>query len=398
MNDTSGLSPVALLRLADQCVKCGYCLPVCPTFRLYRDEADSPRGRIALIQGWLGGALSPTPRFDAHLDRCLECRACEQVCPSRVRFGALMDGARALRAAHGRGRLARGFWHLLSTARGVVALAAVATLYRRTGVAWLVERLGIARFPRLAFWHELSAAWRWPPARPMSVSAAGASPVGLFLGCVARATHTDTIAALVRVLERLGIAYVVPPTQTCCGGLLRHNGWPRAAEAQLVRNAAAFAGLRALGFASACVAELNAHPALQAVEICRFLRDSPQLAAATVRPLRARVVVHEPCSHRHLLRDTAAVYDLLARIPELEVQPLPGNDQCCGAAGGYLLTQPETAVRLAADKIAAVRALQPACLVTTNTGCAIHLAVQLRAAGLNIPVLHPVELLARQLE
>jgi glycolate oxidase iron-sulfur subunit len=218
---------------------------------------------------------------------------------------------------------------------------------------------------------------------------------GLFVGCVARALEPAALAAALEVLRYIGISVDVPRDQVCCGAMHRHNGEPDAAEALLARNRDAFANRNAVGCASACVAELQ--PAMPAVEICRFLLDAPWPDGARPAPLAAVVAVHEPCSHRNVLRDSAAIYDLLAKIPTLEVVPLPGNEQCCGAAGTYLLRYPETALRLAADKVAALERLKPRYLVTTNTGCAAHLAARVRAAGLAVEVLHPVELLARQL-
>jgi glycolate oxidase iron-sulfur subunit len=220
-------------------------------------------------------------------------------------------------------------------------------------------------------------------------------PVALFRGCVARSLEPDVARAAVSVLECLGVAVTVPAGQACCGAMHRHNGFPDDADALLERNRAAFAGARVVGGASACVAEL--HPALDAAELCRALLDLPWPAELQLRTLAGTVAVHEPCSHRNQLRDTAAVYALLRRIPGLEVVPLPGNDTCCGAAGTYLLDHPETALALAADKVAALAQRKPRWLATTNTGCAAHLAAAADAAGVDVGVVHPVVLLARAL-
>jgi glycolate oxidase iron-sulfur subunit len=178
----------------------------------------------------------------------------------------------------------------------------------------------------------------------------------------------------------------------------RHGGLPEEADRLIARNAATFANYRTIVTASACAAELQAHPGLGgAQEICRFLADLEWPRDAALRPLRARVAVHEPCSHRNLLRDGEAAYDLLRRIPGVEPVALGENAFCCGAAGTYLLDNPKMSATLLAPKIEHLRLLRTKILVTTNTGCALHLAAGAREAGLNLEVLHPVELVERQL-
>lgn len=407
-----------LLRLADQCVKCGFCLPHCPTFQLRRDEAESPRGRISLIQGLLSNNIVGGARLDAHLGSCLLCRACEPACPSLVEYGRLMDGARAVRVARlapWRRGLRRGLLGLISDPRSARPLAWLAGLYRRLRLPRVAAALGLLRRPRLAVMDALARQLRPPPRRiellaraePLDpcaadepVSSASDPPIGFFLGCVARSLQPDAITAALSVLQRLGVAVDVPEGQACCGAMYRHNGFPASSERLLARNKAVFGDGAVVGLASACVAELK--PVLAAVELCRFLVDATWPAHVRLEPLTETVVVHEPCSHRNQLRDARSVYDLLARIPCLRVEPMAGNAFCCGAAGTYLLEQPETARALAADKVRDLLSRPPErlprWLVTTNTGCAAHLAARLRAAGLDIEVVHPVQLIARQLD
>lgn len=420
MIESLTLQQASLLQLADQCVKCGYCLPHCPTFRLRHDEAESPRGRVALIQGLLTGELNDSARLGIHLGNCLECLACEPVCPSLVRFGALMDGVRAQRVAQ------LPPWHrlwlrlpldLLAHPRMPALLTLVTAIYRRTGLAAALRRLGMLSRGRLAVLDGLADQLRrprrsHPKAPPAALAGHAGMPavghetalerdasstggVGLFLGCISRGLQASTAQAALLVLEHLGIPVQVPSRQGCCGAMHRHNGHPDSADRLLVQNREAFLSNRVVGFASACVAELQ--QGLDAREICRFLIDTAWPEQLKLRPLPALVAVHEPCSHRNLLRDTQAVYALLARIPELRAVGLDGNDRCCGAAGTYLLDHPETALSLAADKVRSITKLDVRYLVTTNTGCAAHLAARLRAAGSQIEVLHPVELIARQL-
>lgn len=429
----------SLLNLADQCVKCGYCLPHCPTFKIARDEGESPRGRIALIQGWLSGAIDDGPRVQFHLDQCLECRACEPSCPSLVRYGTLMDGARAVREQR------RSSWQrrlrcirlaLLTRPLGLRLVAAMGIGYRWLRLPrWLIVRAS-TYWPAVQVLHPLARALRWPRKHiPMEMGVAGSKPgvvpgstsrlkstrtsspasghagavlsseggnvpvpaPALFRGCVARLTDQPLEATALRLLTRLGYPPVVPDEQGCCGAIHRHNGYPADADQLVAVNAQAFAGRPVIGLASACVAELQEQGQLNAIEVCRFLLDHTWPIEARLQPLPRTVAVHEPCSHRNQLRDQAAVYALLGRIPELSVIALPGNDTCCGAAGTYLIEHPETALALAAPKIDALKAIRPDFLVTTNTGCALHLAARSRSAGLEIEVLHPLQLIERQL-
>jgi glycolate oxidase iron-sulfur subunit len=329
-----------------------------------------------------------------------------------------MDGARALRAAHLHGwrrALARRRLDLLSDPRRLRWLALLAATYRRTGIAALLAWSGLLRSPRVAVLDALARRLQSPrrlrlptadiepTARRTRTQAPVPKPVALFVGCVARGLQGATAEASLRVLRRLGIAVRVPVDQGCCGAMHRHNGWPEAGDRLLERNTKGFGERPVVGFASACVVELKR--GLDATEICRFLVDTPWPPDLRPRPLPGLTIVHEPCSHRNALRDSEAVYALLARIPALEVRAADGNGSCCGAAGTYLLDHARTAVTLGDEKARRLArqlrnddtSTRPCWLVTTNTGCATHLAARLRAQGLSIEVLHPVELLDRQL-
>jgi glycolate oxidase iron-sulfur subunit len=389
---------------ADQCVKCGFCLPHCPTYRLRADEAESPRGRVALAEGLAESRLTPSKRLDAHLWSCLECRACEPVCPSLVAVGSIMDDVRALRREQSTGIARR--WVLawldrLSSAAGADRAALLARAYQKSGLARLAEATGITRHPRLSAFHRVALELRQPARLNEEKPAKSGAPRGvdLFIGCVARTAQPGALAAAQQLLTRLGLEVRVPRGQACCGALHRHNGFPRQADQLLTRNAAVLAERPVVGIASACVAELRTHTALAGVhDICRLLAALEWPADLRLRPLRKAVAVHEPCSQRNVLRDPSAAYDLLTRIPGISVVGLEDNAYCCGAAGSYLLQQPKAAQALLAPKVRAMRALGTDILVTTNTGCALHLAAGAHEAGLSLEVLHPVELVVRQLD
>ena len=390
-----------LLRLADQCVKCGLCLPHCPTFQKARNEADSPRGRIALIQGWATGHLEMTRTLEGHLDGCLGCRNCERVCPSGVAYGQIADMAKALRVKGlpaWRRRLTSAGLRALSDARCVAQAARLSRLYLGLGLARLAEVIGVARIAAVRPYHRLATAMG-AAARRVGARDPNHADVDLFVGCMGCAGSGHAIEATRVVATRLGLEIRISPDPTCCGALLRHNGYPAEADTRL-RACTRTHGSRPLaGLASACVAELREEPALaDTTELCAFLNRIHWPERLEISPLHGRVLIHEPCSHRNRLGGNAAVHRLLARIPGLDLAPLPPGQGCCGAAGTYLLQQPAMAETLLGDLLAPLRADPPDVLVTTNPGCALHLAAGIREAGLDIEVCHPVELLARALD
>lgn len=385
-----------LLKDADLCVKCGLCLPHCPTYRLSRTEAESPRGRIALAQGLAGGQLQASASLTAHIDSCLSCRACEAVCPAKVPYGRIADATRALLVTPRRSRATRLTARLLDYAPARALL--------RIGL-WLLRRLlgAPSGSPRLPRWLR----YRPAPRRLRAVSAPAHGKVGLLVGCVGEVLERSVLADSLRVLAALGIEAAVPPSQGCCGALNQHAGLAAEARRQAARNALAFAGCETvLALASGCGASLrdlgvatDAAPALtpKVRDLCAFLADRLQAQSLRLRPLPLRVAIHSACTQTHVLGAGDAIRRLLASIPELEVVDLANASGCCGAAGTGFLTAPDQADRLLAPKLDAAATLNPQLIVSANIGCALHLAAGLRSRGLEIEVLHPVSLLARAL-
>jgi glycolate oxidase iron-sulfur subunit len=189
----------------------------------------------------------------------------------------------------------------------------------------------------------------------------------------------------------------VPSSQTCCGGLHRQAGEKAQAEALEKRNLAAFGDMPLVAVASGCGARLIESMPERVQDISAFLATAQGWDQLEIKPLPARIAVHEACSLRNVLKADQAPYALLKRIPGAEIVALPGNDQCCGGAGSYMLTQPAMAGSLLNDKIPACRETAPEFLVTSNIGCALQLANGLTKAGLKVKLMHPVALLAKQM-
>lgn len=401
----------SLLALADRCVKCGLCLEQCPTYGLTRDENESPRGRIGLIQGWAQGALQEDPVLYGHLDRCLLCRRCERICPALVDYAALMDGFRAATQAR-RPRSLRST-ALRRVLRDGGLRRRVATAVRRAerwGLRAATRHSGLLR---LLGWSALDRlAPRLDPAVELRASypALGGERgrVGLHTGCLGSLLDCATLEAAIHVLRHAGYAVEVPPEQGCCGALDWHAGDVEPARALARANLAAFgAELDAVvSVASGCGAMLQEYPRMlaeagarafsaQIVDIGTLLWREHALERLPLQPLRARVLLHQPCSLRNALRAEGAVAALLSRLPGIELIGMPESLQCCGSAGTYMLEQPELAARLREPLLAVAAEAGADYLATSNIGCALHLREGLLARGLSIEVVHPVTLLAR---
>lgn len=394
---------------ADKCVKCALCLPHCPTWRETRNEAESPRGRIALMQGIATGALEITPRLATHLDQCLGCRACEAVCPAEVPYGKLIDAAHAALRTHGQheGSMARMLAWWVSSRWRLWILHAGFWLMQKSGLQRLAGIIGpLRRLSRLI-----------PPLRAPSsrrahypASFARSGDVDLFLGCIARITEPQVTDAAIAVLNAAGYGVHIPTAQTCCGALDQHAGRKQAAARLAATNIAAFGddSRSIVSTASGCGATLGEYArvsdsaagepfAARHQDLSQFLAAQTALDEIAFSAWPATVIVHNPCTLRNVLKSEQTVLALLRRIPELNIVVLPASTGCCGAAGSYLLNQPEMSDRLG-DRIANdIAGRQPAALVTSNVGCAMHLAASLARQGQPLPVMHPVEVLAQQL-
>ncbi len=410
---------------SNQCVSCGLCLPHCPTYRLLKSEADSPRGRIALMQGVMRDKIPLNARFVMHMDRCLSCRACEAACPNHVAFGNLMDSTRAVIAQQSDDalqiketgsmfmlkqwlithpvrieRLRRLFYWLQRI--GFLKWLGKSELLKKNAIWNLVVQLPVVEFPVSKMTeNSYKVGDRWLEVYPARGQERGA--VGLFLGCIARLTDVTTLNASIFILNQLGYVVHVPSRQTCCGAIHQHAGDRDCAMALARQNRSVFAELGVevvLSAASGCGVQLveeNNADCYRVMDISQFLLTAQGWEDIELKSLEKKVLIHDPCSLRHVLNGHGFVYELMAHIPGIQIIPLPDNDQCCGAAGMYFINQPEIAQQLLDAKISAVQEKRGAYLLTSNIGCAMHLATGLRNRGIDLEVLHPVTLLARQM-
>jgi glycolate oxidase iron-sulfur subunit len=420
-------SPLTLHGLSvegvNQCVHCGLCLAYCPTFSELGTEMDSPRGRIFLVKSLAEGRMSMSDSTVRHLSLCLDCRACETVCPAGVPYGRLIEAAKAeierLRPGGPVRRIFRwlNFGLLLGHPRLLALAASGARLYQASGLQRLARRTGlIRRLPgTLPAWDALlptvpARAERAAPPRLTSAEGPRRARVALLTGCVQSVVFGAHNRATVRVLAKNGCDVVVPEGQGCCGALNAHGGDHARALAMARSTIDAFeaAGVEAVIVnTSGCGAHMKAYGHLladdpayaeRAKRFAASVKDLAEfLAGAPLRgplaPVPLTCTYHDPCHVVHGQKIKSEPRQLLAQVPGLRLVELAESDWCCGSAGIYNLTQPEMATRLLHRKVGHVLATNAEAVVTANPGCILQIQAGLGAA--KIAVLHLVEILDR---
>ncbi len=392
--------------LIDDCVRCGFCLPHCPTYVSWGEEMDSPRGRIDLMRQVRSGAPL-TPTIAAHFDRCLGCMACVTACPSGVRYDVLIEETRALvEREHRRPlreRIQRGMiFSLFPYPRRLKAAVALLLAATWTGLRWLLEKLHL--FPSLAprvTAHHLGASLpeRVPAQAPQR------HRVALVAGCVQRVFFPSVNEATLRVLAAEGCEVIVPRGQGCCGALSMHAGRDQeslrfARELMEIIDAAQVDAV--LINAAGCGSHLKDYGRLLGTEAARAfsakVRDVNEfLAALSPRakrnPLALRIAMHDACHLQHAQRIFVQPRALLRGIPGVELLEIPEGNQCCGSAGIYNLTQPESADQIGARKVDNVLSTGADLIASANPGCTLQMEKFLRARGRTLPAAHPIEIL-----
>ena len=376
---------------ADRCVACGLCLPHCPTYRKTGSEADSPRGRIQLMRAVAQEILPNNARFQAHIDLCLSCRSCESVCPNSVNYGALVDTSRALYIKK------KSIW--LTMTKPFIRSRNL--MHFLTWPLWLLQKIkliGLLKnlIPAAKSLPTIHKPIAWKSFYPATEKRKGA--VSLFLGCASNALDNQTLVASIYVLNKLGFDVHIPNTQTCCGSIARQAGDSAEASQLVAVNHASFeVSIPLLTSASGCGAGLKDYLTSHNVQDISAFLMLCDWTETQVSPLNQKIYVQDPCSLKNVLQSHKAVYDLLKKIPEADIQPLPGNSQCCGGAGAYTLTQPEMANTLRHDKLVAIKANDVALLATSNIGCSLHITKGLREQNIDIQVMHPIQIIAKQM-
>ena len=439
LNDEPGFRGVDVPAEADlyRCVHCGLCLSSCPTYTTLKVETESPRGRIALMRAVHEGRLGISDRIVSHWEMCLQCRACEAVCPSGVPYGRIMEYTRSqtlsqekqgealervdrffLRAALPHPKRLRLGAHLLR----IYQRSALQKLVRRSGLLRLLPeslRQMEAQLPDLKepFFVPTRQVYPARPGRTHGDTGEPVPTVALLSGCVMPLMQGNTMRAAIRVLARNGCAVAVPEGQVCCGALNLHAGDLETARRLARRNIDVFLaagvdnpGYRIITVSAGCgsnmkeYGELLKHDPLYAEPARRFAELTVDitefLAGLPLDPPRGtvkrRVTYQDPCHLAHAQRITQQPRALLGAIPGLELVEMEAPAMCCGGAGFYSMVQPELSGRILATKLGNVAATGAEQVVTANPGCMLQLGQGL--ASSNCPaagrrVAHVVDLL-----
>jgi glycolate oxidase iron-sulfur subunit len=409
------------LDLIDRCVHCGFCLPTCPTYLLWNEEMDSPRGRIYLMKmGAENGVARMDEQFVGHFDKCLGCMACVTACPSGVQYGKLIESTRAqIERNYRRPFLDRLFRNLIFSVfpypKRLRWLMLPLWVYQRSGLRWLIHKSGILRLlpSRLRAMEsllpeiQLGALFSTTPPHMMPRGKVR-SRVGVLLGCVQRVLFSNANAATIRVLVASGCEVIVPPEQGCCGALMAHAGREAEAMDAARRMIEVFehAGVDTIAVNSGgCGSTMK--------EYAHLLRDDPEFASRAqvfaakcrdiseliaelgidgpIHPVHMKIAYQDSCHLQHAQGIRTQPRQLLSAIPELKVLELPESAICCGSAGVFNLLEPETAQQLADRKAQHVINSGAQALVSANPGCLLHIASGLKRAGHPLPVFHVIE-------
>jgi glycolate oxidase iron-sulfur subunit len=379
------------------CVHCGFCLPTCPTYVLWREEMDSPRGRIHLMDARLDGTIALNATVATHFDRCLGCMACVSACPSGVRYDRLIEATRsAVEDEYERplgDRVVRGLlFRVLPYPGRMRAALRLAPVGRRLPAP-----------KRLRPLLEAAPRWRARDDVPAVTPSAGEpiTRVGLLTGCVQSAVFPDVNAATARVLAADGYE-VVAPKQGCCGALSVHAGRLEEGKAFARALIDAFDDVELVVVnTSGCGSHLKELGWLlgdgRAEAFSARVRDLGELLAETPpraprHPLSLRVALQDPCHLRHAQRLPLAMRAPLSRIPGLELVEPAEQDLCCGSAGIYNVVQADAARELGDRKAAHVVATTPQIYASANPGCLVQVSNALRRMKQPLPALHPIEL------
>jgi glycolate oxidase iron-sulfur subunit len=429
VRETTTLSPLqqVLQHAETSCIKCGFCLPKCPTYRLTGNEAASPRGRIDLMQSVARGELEAGEIF-AQLDFCLGCRACESACPAGVEFGKLLEVGRAAAEA-GKQRSWPGAWlqrlglqRLLPSPARLRLLASLLRLYQASGLQRVLRTSGL--LPRLAPSVAAMEAMlpRIPAAAERRALPVETAPYGeergrvaLLTGCIMPELLPQVNQATVRVLAANGYRVFAPPAQRCCGALQAHAG-----ELELARQLARqnMVVLEETGAewivvnSAGCGTMMKEYGhllandpafAARARTFSRRVRDISEILAIAplrgpLKPVPLRAAYDDPCHllHGQKIREQPRL--VLRQIPGLHLLEVPESDWCCGSAGVYNLVHADMARQLLDRKMAHLASVQPQVIVTGNPGCILQLRQGVAQHRLAADVLHPVEVLARAYE
>jgi len=404
--------------LLKACVHCGMCLSSCPTYRITGQELSSPRGRLWLMSAVSEGRMSIDDEvFQEQMYQCLNCRACEAVCPSGVQYGVLLEASRYQIEQRlqrpVKQRIARKVmldW-TFSDMRKMGAVARMTSLYQATGLQKVARKSGLLRLLGLSDMEKMTPTPYGKALRPGGErwSAEGANQGALlFNGCIMGNAFGDTNRAACRVMARNGADVDVPVGQGCCGALQVHSGMFDIAREMARANIDAFdaSELPIVVTAAGCGSTLKEYGHLlkddpayadRARAFAQRVQDFSEFVAAEERstpgPIRRKITYQDACHLAHAQRITEQPRELLKSVPDIELVEMRESSLCCGSGGIYNILRPEMARKLGERKVGHIIETGATEVITANPGCAIQIATLLREAGSDIKVTHIADFL-----
>ncbi|MFN0072511.1 MAG: (Fe-S)-binding protein [Chloroflexota bacterium] len=410
-------------RLLKQCVHCGLCLDACPTYRVLKLEMDSPRGRIFQIKAVYEGKIDPQDeKYQEHIYGCLDCRACQTICPAGVQYGKIIEGARGLTppAKKERGMSRTILGKVFTSKKALDRIGTATRMYQRSGMQSFVRKTGLLNLVPKGLRNaegmlgDLQGGVRKVQV-PEIIPAQGERRyrVGMISGCVMSQFMGETNLATARVLARNGCEVVVPAAQGCCGALHVHSG-ERDGARELARTNIEVFEQADVEFviinAAGCGSTLKEYGELlehdpewheRAQAFTRKVRDISEflvqigLRTEGLGPLNLKVTYQDPCHLVHGQGIRNQPRDLLRAIPGLELVELTESDQCCGSAGIYNITHYDLSMQILEPKLGHIERTGASVVVAPNPGCAMQIAGGLRKRGDDVQVAHVVDLLER---
>ncbi|HWI62975.1 MAG TPA: (Fe-S)-binding protein [Symbiobacteriaceae bacterium] len=431
---------VTLVQLAESlkqeeivnCMRCGFCLQACPTYKLSLHEPKSPRGRIALARAVSEGHLT-LEDIAAPIDQCIGCRACETVCPAGVHYGEILEATRATITEHkhqgGMEKIVRtlGLKWVMGTPGGIRLAAFGLWFYQATGLSWLGRKTGLVKAIAGQAVADLEAAmpkapspatrfWGKDSGKHFPAIGQERAKVGFFVGCIQEMVFWQENRDAIALLQKAGCSVTIVDGQGCCGAVHAHTGEEGTGHDQARRNIAAFERyqidyvVNAAGGCGAALKEyhiwLKGDPnwAKRAEKFSASCRDISEILCALppleFGPRPGRVTMQDSCHMRNVQKLVSEPRKMLGRVPGLEFVEIGNADQCCGAGGVYNVMQPETANLLGNDKASRAKNVGAKELIVTNPPCQLHLRASVKRAGLDqeVKVVHIATVLRQAMD
>ncbi|MFD0716669.1 (Fe-S)-binding protein [Paenibacillus sp. GCM10027626] len=398
------------------CMRCGFCLPACPTFRETGVEAESPRGRIALMKAAVDGLMEPDHKFEEQMDHCLGCRACEPACPAGVKYGQLIEQARDAVEDHTvrhrwwvKGARKIAFDGLFPHPRRMRLLGGALKLYQKSGLQTIARGTGIMNLfpPHLKLMEKImpdTAGTGVVKEIGMRHPAKGEKlgTVGMFRGCIMDIMFTKTNINTVKLLTEAGFEVVIPDEQTCCGALHSHSGEGDGAKELARRNIRAFrdAGVDWIatnsGGCGALLVEYDhllhddaewsedaAWFAKQTIDVSRLVVEHGRVPQFAASKAGTRITYQDSCHLRNVMKSSDAPRKLMKSVAGVQFVEMVDSDRCCGSAGIYNLTQPEMSGGILDKKMECAKDTSAQVMITSNPGCLLQMKAGISKSGMD---------------